>query len=75
MRLDRRLWPPLALALVLLAIALNFLNRREPVGIDFHTYAAAARVGLAQGWSHIYDQALVAVEHAVTGPALDTGAA
>lgn len=61
MRLDRRLWLPLALAVVLLAIALNFLNRREPVGIDYHTYAAAAQVGLAQGWSHIYDQALVAV--------------
>jgi Glycosyltransferase family 87 len=67
-RLDRRLWPPLALAVVLLAIALNFLNRREPVGIDFHTYAAAARVGLAQGWSHIYDQALVAVEQKALVP-------
>jgi hypothetical protein len=67
-RVDRRVWPPLALAVVLLAIALNFLNRREPVGIDFHTYAAAARVGLAQGWSHIYDQALVAVEQKALVP-------
>jgi hypothetical protein len=67
-RLDRRLWPPLALAGVLLAIALNFWDRHEPVGIDFHTYAAAARVGLEQGWSHIYDQALVGVEQKLLVP-------
>ena len=30
--------------------------------IDFHTYLAAARVGLQAGWPHLYDQALVAVE-------------
>ena len=57
----RRLLPWLALAAVLIAIALNFLNRHEPPGIDFHTYKAAAVVGLEQGWSRIYDQALVAV--------------
>jgi hypothetical protein len=55
------LLPWLALAAVLIAIALNFLNRHEPPGIDFHTYKAAAVVGLEQGWSRIYDQALVAV--------------
>jgi hypothetical protein len=38
----------------------NFLNRHEPPGIDYHTYKAAAVVGLSQGWSHIYDQAQVA---------------
>jgi hypothetical protein len=53
---------PLALAIVLLALALDFWNRPEPIGIDFHTYAAAARVGLQHGWSHIYDQQLVAAE-------------
>ena len=53
--------PWLALGTVLIAIALNFLNRHEPPGIDFHTYKAAAVVGLEQGWSRIYDQALVAV--------------
>jgi hypothetical protein len=57
----RRLLPLLAIVAVLITIALNFLNRHEPVGIDFHTYAAAARVGFEQGWSHIYDQARVAV--------------
>lgn len=53
---------------ILIAMALNFLNRREPVGIDFHTYAAAARVGIEQGWSHIYDQARVAVEQKLLVP-------
>jgi len=51
---------PFAILVVLGALALDFWNPREPIGIDFHTYEAAARVGLQQGWSHIYDQALVA---------------
>jgi hypothetical protein len=58
----RRFWVPFALAVVLLALALDLWNRSEPIGIDFHTYEAAARVGLQAGWSHIYDQSLVAVE-------------
>jgi len=58
----RRLWVPFALVVVLLALALDLWNRSEPIGIDFHTYEAAARVGLQAGWSHIYDQSLVAVE-------------
>ncbi len=58
----RRLWILLALAAVLIALALDFWNRTEPIGIDFHTYEAAARVGLHDGWAHIYDQALVADE-------------
>ena len=53
--------PPVALAATLIAVLANFLNRHEPPGIDYHTYKAAAVVGLTQGWSHIYDQALVAV--------------
>ena len=56
----RRWLPPLAFVAVLIAIALNFHSRHEPPGIDFHTYKAAAVVGLEQGWSHIYDQAVVA---------------
>jgi len=58
----RRFWVPLALVVVLLALALDLWNRSEPIGIDFHTYEAAARVGLQAGWSHIYDQSLVAAE-------------
>jgi alpha-1,2-mannosyltransferase len=58
----RRFWVPFALVVVLVALALDLWNRSEPIGIDFHTYEAAARVGLQAGWSHIYDQSLVAVE-------------
>ena len=36
------------------------MNRYEPIGIDFHTYLAAAVVGIHHGWSAIYDQDLVA---------------
>ena len=57
----RRLLPPLALVAILVAILATFLNRHEPPGIDYHTYKAAAVVGLEQGWAHIYDQDLVAV--------------
>jgi Glycosyltransferase family 87 len=56
----RRLLPPLALAATLIAILANFINRKEPPGIDYHTYKAAAVVGLTQGWAHIYDQSVVA---------------
>ena len=38
----RRVLPWLALAAVVIAIVLNFLDRQEPPGIDFHTYKAAA---------------------------------
>ncbi|HZC76756.1 MAG TPA: glycosyltransferase family 87 protein, partial [Ktedonobacterales bacterium] len=58
----RRFWVPFALTVVLLALALDLWNRSEPIGIDFHTYEAAARVALQAGWSHIYDQSLVAAE-------------
>ena len=47
---------------MLVALALDVLNRYEPIGIDFHTYLAAARVGMERGWSLIYDQHLVAIE-------------
>ena len=53
---------PLAVAAVVAALALDLWKPSEPIGIDFHTYEAAARVGLQQGWSHIYDQSLVAAE-------------
>jgi len=40
---------------VALGIAKDFVHR-ELVGVDFHTYLAAAVVGLTRGWTHIYDQ-------------------
>ncbi len=54
--------PPVALVILLIALAVDFWRRPEPIGIDFHTYEAAARVGLRVGWSHLYDQGLVALE-------------
>lgn len=50
----------MAVLIVLGSLVLDVLNRYEPIGIDFHTYLAAAIVGLQNGWSHIYDQDLVA---------------
>jgi hypothetical protein len=44
-----------------IALALSLSQHRQQTGIDFHTYLAAAKVGLLQGWSHLYDQSLVAV--------------
>lgn len=58
----RRLLPPIVLAILLIALAIDFWRRPEPIGIDFHTYEAAARVGLQHGWAHLYDQVLVAAE-------------
>jgi glycosyl transferase family 87 len=47
---------------VVIALGIDLVHRHDRTGIDFHTYLAAARVGLHQGWSHIYDQQLVAAE-------------
>ena len=68
MTLARRLWAPLAIAVVLIALALDVSNRYEPIGIDFHTYLAAARVGVQHGWSLLYDQGLVAIEQKRLAP-------
>ncbi len=56
------MWASLGLAIILIALALDVLNRYEPIGIDFHTYLAAAHVGVERGWSQIYDQTLVGIE-------------
>ena len=44
---------------IALGIARDLLHSDE-FGVDFHTYLAAAVVGLRDGWSRIYDQAVVA---------------
>lgn len=44
---------------IALALAVDFTHR-DMTGVDFHTYLAAAIVGLQQGWGHIYDPAPVA---------------
>jgi hypothetical protein len=56
----RRAWHLLAFTVVGVTLALQVRNDSAPRGVDFHTYAAAARVGLQRGWAHIYDQFQVA---------------
>ena len=51
-----------ALAVVTLALYLDVAIRHDPNSVDFNTYVAAANVGIEDGWSHIYDQAQVALE-------------
>ena len=48
-------------AAIVPALALDVYHRPALIGIDFHTYAAAAMVGAQAGWSRIYDQGIVAV--------------
>jgi hypothetical protein len=52
----------LVLGIVLVAVAIDFWNRPEPIAVDFHTYLAAAHVGMSDGWSDIYEQALIDAE-------------
>jgi hypothetical protein len=65
---DRRAWIWLGLVVVVAALAIDIVHRQDRTGIDFHTYMAAARVGLGQGWSHIYDQLAVAREQKILVP-------
>src|ERR1700730_19202152 len=64
-----RAWSWIGLVVVMVALVVDLLHHPQHVGIDFHTYLAAAMVGLQQGWSHVYDQALVAAaqKHLVPG--------
>jgi len=66
---SRRAWSWFGLAVVVIALVLDLLQHPQHVGIDFHTYLAAATVGLRQGWSFVYDQSLVAAaqRHLVPG--------
>src|SRR5260370_15837300 len=59
---NKRGWIVLAFGFVAVALLLDVLVRNDPISVDFHTYLAAAQVGVQQGWSDIYDQGLVAVE-------------
>ena len=58
----RRIAVPLVFALVVIALVIDVWTSSVPIGVDFHTYEAAAQVGLHQGWTRIYDQALVVAE-------------
>lgn len=57
---NRRLWSWVGIGVISAALFMDVIHRPEKIGIDFHTYEAAARVGLQQGWAYIYDQATVA---------------
>jgi alpha-1,2-mannosyltransferase len=61
MSLARRLAAVAGLAVAAVALVLDAFHPPRHIAIDFHTYEAAALVGTQQGWTHIYDQALVAV--------------
>lgn len=54
-------------AVVAGAIAIDFARGHgDIVAVDFHTYLAAAMVGVRDGWSHVYDQGMVAAaQHAL----------
>ena len=51
-----------ALVFVAVALCLDIAIRNDPISVDFHTYLAAAQVGLRDGWSNVYDQAMVAMQ-------------
>lgn len=68
----RRFAKPVAIGAVLIALVVDWVNHPEPAGIDFHTYEAAALVGLHHGWSHIYDQGLVMAQQRVLDPGVWT---
>lgn len=54
------------------ALALDLYHRPALIGIDFHTYAAAAMIGAQAGWSRIYDQDIVAVAQKALVPDIRT---
>ena len=73
MTADRRAWLVLAFGVVAAALLLDVLIRNEaagPIGVDFHTYAAASEVVVERGWSHVYDTGLVGIEQKELAPGL-----
>jgi len=58
----------LAFAAVVAALCLDVAIRHDPISVDFNTYMAAAQIGLHDGWSHIYDQGLVAIQQQLLAP-------
>ena len=66
MTISRRTWSWVGLAATAIGLVLSAWHHPMHIGggfsIDFHTYLAAARVGMQSGWTHLYDQTLVAVE-------------
>ena len=70
MTTDRRAWLVLAFGVVVIALLLDVLIRHDPIGVDFHTYAAAGEVVVERGWSHLYDTGIVGIEQKELAPGL-----
>jgi hypothetical protein len=64
----RRVCLALGFAVVVPAMVLDVAIRHDPISVDFHTYLAAAQVGLHAGWAHVYDQGLVMVQQELLVP-------
>jgi Glycosyltransferase family 87 len=64
----RRVVAAPAIGILAVALLLDVAIRNDPISVDFHTYLAAAQVGLTQGWSNVYDQGLVMVEQELLVP-------
>ena len=67
--LASRHWLVLGFGIIAITLAFDLLRRHDPIGVDLHTYIAAGQIGVEQGWSRIYDQALVAMEQKELSPA------
>jgi hypothetical protein len=61
-------WLVFCLGILAVALCIDVLHRNDPISVDFHTYVAAGQVGLEQGWPHIYNQVMVAVEQVELSP-------
>jgi glycosyl transferase family 87 len=57
-----------AFGVVAVALLLDLFIRHDPISVDFNTYLAAAKVGLEQGWSDVYDQGFVMVQQELLLP-------
>ncbi len=65
---ENRVALAVAFGFVALALILDVAIRHDPISVDFHTYLAAAQVGLRDGWANLYDQGLVAVQQRAISP-------
>ncbi|HKW69287.1 MAG TPA: glycosyltransferase family 87 protein [Candidatus Dormibacteraeota bacterium] len=64
-------WLRFAFAFVAGALGLDALHREDwRLAVDFHTYFAAAVIGIRDGWSHLYDQDVIAIEQKDLVPGL-----
>jgi alpha-1,2-mannosyltransferase len=59
----RQAWLRLGFVVVAVALLVNATQLWDwRLGVDFHTYYAATKIALDQGWAHLYDQGVIAQE-------------